>query len=420
MATIADLLTRLERLATTLGPPDEANGLEPHVAGWMPLAQQTLRAVSNLPTGGRPERVNAGLLAALGPLAKGPRRPTETRPLEHLSDLAITMGAIGDVLFEHLGRQPRPEFVGREATKLEAGLLSAVHLTARWSLASLERQNLPGTRVSTKRLLRDLVALTEPWALIPPANRGSILEDFRIRTNTAPGLEGGMVAWADEALLVLGERHRTTSWSMQAIAGSLALISHTAHNAIELAIKNGRLPAAARPASEALESSVTAWRAAATWPPYLRLGGETTDLRLLTRDLQQHLREDPPRTIADNRNLLHLALPVAEAHVATMDRLVRTHDLWIHGPSLGPSAGYIPSWEPEPWWSHQGLTLAKTAQIGHRALEKASASLAVKTSEASMGSLRLGWPPSLSTVAEVPADRRGRGRDRSMDRGPAR
>ncbi len=290
MATIADLLARLEGLASTLGPPDEANGLDSHVAGWMPLAQQTLRAVGNLPIGGRPARVSAGLLAVLGPLAKGPRRPIETRPLEHLSDLAVTMGAIGDVLGEHASRQPRPEFVGGEATKLEAGLLSAVHLTARWSLSSLDRQNLPGTRVATTRLLRDLVALTEPWALIPPANRGSILEDLRIRTRTAPGLDGAMVAWADEAVLVLGERHRNTSWVMQAIAGNLALISHTAQGAIDRAIKNGGLLEATRPVSEALDRSVTAWRAAATWPPYLRLGGESTHLRVLTRDLQQHLR----------------------------------------------------------------------------------------------------------------------------------
>ena len=420
MATIADLLARLERLATTLGPPDEANALESHVAGWMPLAQQTLRAVSSLPTGGRPERVSAGLLTVLGPLARGPRRPMATRPLENLSDLAITMGAIGDVLFEHLGRQPRPEFVGREATKLEAGLLSAVHLTGRWSLGSLERQKLPGTRVSTKRLLRDLVALTEPWALIQPANRGSVLEGLRIRTNTAPGLEGALVAWADEALLVLGERHRTTSWAMQAIAGNLALISHTAHNAIEQAIKNGRLPEAARPTSETLASSVTAWRAAATWPPYLRLGGETTDLRVLTRDLQQHLREDPPRTIADTRNLLHLALPVAEAHVATMDRLVRTHDLWIHGPSLGPSAGYIPSWEPEPWWSHQGLSLAKTAQIGHQALSKASATLAVDIERLPEKPLPLGWPPACSPPARRPDGGRTSERHRAIGPGPTR
>lgn len=180
MATIADLLVRLEHLAATLGPPAPAIGLEAHVVGWMPLARHTLRAVSNLPTGGRAARVRASLTAALGPLARGPRLPIETRPLGPLSDLALTMGAIGDVLADTLGRQQqRPEFVGLEAAKLEAGLLSAVHLTARWSLSSLEAQNLPGTRVSTRRLLRDLVALTEPWALIPPANRGSVLEDLR-------------------------------------------------------------------------------------------------------------------------------------------------------------------------------------------------------------------------------------------------
>ena len=420
MATVGDLLARLEYLAETLGPPDDANGLEAHVAGWMPLAQHTLRAVNRLPTGGRPERVGAGLLAVLGPLSRGPRRPIETRPPEHFSDLALTMGAIADVLDDASGRQLRPEFVGREAAKLEAGLLSAVFLTARWSLDSLEQQHLPGTRVSTKRLLHDLVAVTEPWALISPANRGSILEDLRIRTNTAPGLEGAMVAWADEALLVLGDRHRTTSWAMQSIAGNLALISQTAHNAVEQANRQGSLPEATRFASEALASSATAWRAAATWPPYLRLGGRTDRLRALTRDLQQRLRDDPPRTVADTRNFLHVVHPVADMHAATMDRLVRSHDLWIHGPSLGPSADYIAGWAPEPWWSHQGLTLIRASEFAHHVFDQASIALATEAIDVSNRLLPLGWPPTHTAPPGHPAQRHASGRAPSLHRAPDR
>jgi len=385
----------------------------------MLLADRTKRAISQLRLGG--PYVGIGMQPYLEPLAAGPRRPlpASTTPIPALARMALTIGAINDVLADTLRNRPRPEYIGREAAKLAASVLAPVHLAARWSRTSLELssadQGLP-----LRGHLDNLAAATEPWALIPPANRGNVLDDLRIRTRSAPGLEGVAVAWADEALLVLGERHRTSSWAMQAIAGNLALISHTAYDAVEQAIKQRGLPEVARTASQALAGAVTAWRAAATWPPYLRLGGKTTDLRVLTRDLRQCLEADPPRTVNETRNLLHLALPVAEAHAATMDRLVRTHDLWIHGPSLGPSAGYIPGWEPQPWWSHQGLDLAKTAQIGHWALNRASTALVVDTDRAEPRSLPLGWPPACDRPPRTPPEERGRERPRAIDRDPRR
>ena len=394
MASIADLIAQLDRTAARLGTVPHEPDPDALAAGWMLLADRADRAIGQLRLGG--PYVGIGVQSYLEPLAAGPRRPlsASTTPTPVLARMALTIGAINDVLADTLRNRPRPEYVGREAAKLAASLLAPVHVAARWSRTSLEQVRAAGRSLSLRGHLDNLAAVTEPWALIPPANRGSVLDDFRIHTSTAPGLEGAAVAWAAEALLVLGERHRTTSWAMQAIAGNLALISHTAYDAIERAIKQRGLPETARAASQALAGSVTAWRAAATWPPYLRLGGKTTDLRVLSRDLRQCLEADPPRTVNETRNLLHLALPVAGAHAATMDRLVRTHDLWIHGPSLGPSAGYIPGWEPEPWWSHQGLTLARTAQIGHQTLDKAATSLVVDADRTAPASLPLGWPPA--------------------------
>ena len=415
MASIADLIAQLDRAAATLNTITHDPDPDAHAAGWILLAARTDRALSQLRLGG--PYVGIGVHPYLEPLAAGPRRPlpASTAPIPARARMALTVGAINDVLADTLRDRPRPEYVGREAAKLAASLLAPIHLAARWSRTSLEQVSTADRSLPMLGHLDNLAAVTEPWALIPPANRGSVLDDFRIHTSTAPGLEGAAAAWAEEALLVLGERHRTTTWALPAIAGNLAQVSHAAYDAVEQASKRRDLPEAARTASQALAGSVTAWRAAATWPPYLRLGGKTTDLRVLTRDLRHHLETDPPRAIAETRNLLRLALPVAEAHADTMYRLVRTHDLWIHGPSLGPSAGYIPGWEPEPWWSNRGLPLLRFSRLGQDALDRAWVTLASETAPSAIRSVPLGWPPARSQASVRPLSH---GRPRLPSTGP--
>ena len=152
MATIAELLARLERDAVTLGPPDTEAGPDAHAAGWMLLANRTQHAVSQLPLGGRPERVSVGLRAVLQPLANGPRREqrAEALPIPALAQLELAMGAINDVLADTLRSRPRPEYVGLEAAKLEASLLAPVHLAARWSRASVENQRVRRNGISIR------------------------------------------------------------------------------------------------------------------------------------------------------------------------------------------------------------------------------------------------------------------------------
>ncbi|MGC3994723.1 MAG: hypothetical protein QM779_11525 [Propionicimonas sp.] len=415
--TIADLTAQLDQTAAALAATPTDPDPNAHAAGWMLLADRASRAVEQLSLGG--QSVGIGLRPYLESLVDGPDRPLpgHTTPAAPLARMSLTMGAIADVLADNLRNRPRPEYVGREAAKLAATLAAPLHLAARWSHTGLQDRDLASAHRVLRGRLDNLAAATEPWALIPPARRDSVLADLRIRTPTAPGLDGAIAAWADEALLVLGDRHRTSSWAMQAIAGNLALISHAAYNLAEHAIRHGALP---ETASQALATSATAWRAAATWPPYLRLGGRTNDLRTLSAELKTRLATEPPTTIADTRHLLHLALPVAEAHATTMDRLARSHDLWIHGPSLGPSAGDIPNWEPEPWWSFQGIALAKTAQIAHQALDKACVSLAVTPDRATPRSLPLGWPPACEPPTNGHREGEARGRDVAISREPAR
>lgn len=422
MATIADLAARLEREALTLGPPATDASLDAYVAGWMLLADRTRHAVTYLPLGGRPEKVGVGLRTVLDPLASGPRHPlpADTEPVAALARLALSMGAIGDVLAANLRNGTRPEYVGAEAAKLEATLLAPVHLAARWSGAGLEHQEIPRNRASIRGLLDDLAAVTEPWALIPPAHRGSVLEDLRILTTSAPGLEGATVAWADEALLVLTDRYRVSGWAMQAIAGNLALISQTALGAVQAATPDGRLPTGDQGSAQALAESSTAWRAAATWPPHVRLGGKATDLRAPTRDLQQQLASDPPQTLAETRNLIRLALPIAQAHTSMMDNLVAKHELWVHGPSLGPSAGDLRGWAREPWWSTQGVPMRNAARTAYRALDQACASLAGGTGRPPTAPLPLGWPPPSAERIRVPAGHLDVRREPQPRRGPDR
>lgn len=422
MATIADFTARLDQQTRSLAQTTSEDGLKAHTAGWMLLAKHTSRALSYLPLGGRPEQVGLGHAVVLKPLVDGPRRqlPANTEPVPALAQLSVTVGAIGDILADNLRINPRPEDVGREAAKLQASLLASVHVAARWSRACLEGEYIPRNRLSIRGFLDDLAGATEPYALIPPANRGGALQDLRIRTDTAPGLTGAATAWADEAVLVLAERYRTSGWAMQAIAANLALISQTAHTAVQQAARRGELPDLGRMATQPLAGSVTAWRAAAAWPPHLRLGGKTMELRALTRDLHHQLLTDPPASLADTRALLRIAVPVAEAHTTTMDRLVLGHELWIHGPSLGPSAGYIPGWAREPWWSHQGLTLMKTAQIGHQALARSALAFAATPDLATNKSLPVGWPPACQPPTNVRTAGHHRGRDVTISRGPAR
>lgn len=239
-ATVADLLRVLDQQVHNLGTATERDTASAHVAGWMRLATTTRHAISLLPLGGRSAQVKAGLRTVLDPLVHGPRDPLVNRmPAPRLVRTSRTIGAIGDVVAEHLLGGGRGDQIGTEAIKLETSLLSAVHVIARWSRAVTASHRFPGTTGTFPAQLSDLIVVTEPFALVPPGRRASLLEDLRLPNPTAPGLEGAVTRWAAEATLVLQERYRASGWAMQAIAGNLALLSHTAGHAVNLAAATG-------------------------------------------------------------------------------------------------------------------------------------------------------------------------------------
>ncbi len=372
MATIGDLLNQLEFRAHTLTRTPE-DTVRSHLAGWMPLARTTQHAIALLPLGGRSEVVKVGVRNVLAPLARGLRQPLDgVQPAPQLADLAQIMGGISDTLADNLRTGGRPEHAGTEALKLEASLLSAVHVAARWSRSTMDDQKLPTTRSSVMAFLSDLAAITEPYALIPPAQRTSLLDELALRAPNAPGLEGAAVAWAHLASETLTERYRVSSWAMQAIAGDLALLSHTARSAVLAAGSRGELP---RPSAsqlvDSLDASARAWRAAAAWPPYLRLGGRNFDLREASRDLREAIATGPAATLGSWRRVLGVATPVALGHAAVMQSLVSRYELWIHSSAVDPDYGHARGWGREPRWSQQGKPLLAAALTGSRALDNA-------------------------------------------------
>lgn len=394
MATVGELLDRLESQVHDLRwtPQDTVSA---HVAGWVPLARATGQAITLLPLGGRSDQVKAGIRNVLAPLARGPRTSDdEAAPAAQLVELATTVGAISDSLAGILRWGPRPEQVGAPALELEADLLSAIHVVARWSRAAVETQCPASPRPPLVTFLGDLIVVTEPYALIPPHHRASALEDLAFTAPSSPGLEGVVAAWAETAGGILDDHYRVSGWAMQVIAADLALISQAVRRPFAFADAGGPgKPAASTYVAEALTLAARSWRQAAAWPPHLRLGGQNADLRLASRDLREVVTSVPVSTIAQARRVLGLAVRVGAAQARCMNALVSKHQLWIHAPFLVPKVPYERGWIREPPWSAEGRPLLVAADAGHDAIHRALQSLGLAHVADGFRSERHRWAP---------------------------
>ena len=417
MATIGDLTRLLDRQTYSLDGRLAEDTVQSHVAGWMILAKPTLRAINHLPVGGRRENVNASFSAVLKPMITGPRKelPRDLRPAPRLVEIAQTMGAIADILSDTARFHPTSGLAGTDAIRLEATLLASIHVTARWSRSTLHEQALASTRQSLMAHLGDVAVLTEPWAMIPPADRVSALEHLQIPSASATGIEGAVVRWADEAKSVLQERYRPTGWAMQATAGTLALLSHLTREAVLRSMDSPRLSSgSAEILAETLAHSVRAWRAAATWPPNLRLGGSTEELRLATHELREECGGVRP-TLSQLRHALGVALPVALLHASVMEGLVAGRELWIHGVIPGSQGDFARKWMRVPDWSIAGNALADAAREGYQAVDKA---VDITTRPRTDGTaVPLGWPPTNHLGVGRPTQERDRGLGEALIRG---
>lgn len=390
-ATVADLLRVLDRQVHDLGTATERDTASGHVAGWMRLATTTRYALSLLPLGGRSAQVKAGLRTVLDPLVHGPRDPlVNPLPAPGLIRTSRTMGAIADVLAEHLRGGGRGDQIGTEAIKLQASLLSAVHVVARWSRAVTASQRFPGMTGTFPAQLSDLIVVTEPFALVPPSRRTSLLEDFRLPNPAAPGLVGAVTRWATEATLVLQERYRVSGWAMQAIAGNLALLSQTAGRAAVRAGAAGDITGAqAESMAGWFVEAARHWRIAAAWPPHVRLAGHTPTLRQLGRDVRDACGADP--SLRDFRAPMTTAARLSLLHASVMDELATRRQLWIHTARTDYRGDHIEAWSREPSGAAESWPLVQATRYGHQALDRAVSELArTVRSEAPLSE---GWPP---------------------------
>lgn len=365
MATIADLIRLLDQQARDLGVRQPHDTPDAHAAAWTILAKATMRAVSNLPLGGRRGTIDAGIAKALNPLIDFRWKPLgpEITPAPALTGIARTIGAVADVLADTTRFDPRPALVGLEATRLQASILAGLHVTARWSRSVLQDQNPTLSRQALVRVLKDLAVVTEPHPLIPPAERASLLGDLRLGSVNAPGLEGAVRTWANEGRLVLQERYRVSGWAMQAIAGNLAQLSQLAARTVHAAAADGRMPS--EPADlviASLAESARSWRAAAAWPPILRLGGKVQGLREAVCDLSDACNAGPTPNLGGLRHVLTVAATIGALHAHVMEHLVTHHELWVDAESLGPAAGSATGWIREPWWSDEGHPIMDAAR----------------------------------------------------------
>ena len=405
MATIGELLNRLETQVHDLRwTPQDTVGA--HEAGWVPLARAAGQAITSLPLGGRSDQVKAGIRNVLAPLAHGPLTANDDAvPAPQLVELATTVGAISDSLAGILRFGPRPEQVGTPALELEADLLSAVHVAARWSRTTIEVQCPTPPRPALTTFLRDLIVVTEPYALIPPEHRASTFEDLAFVAPSSPGLEGAVAAWAETAIGILHDRYRVSGWAMQVIAADLALVSQVARSPFAVTGAAGSMEhAAPSHAQRALELAVQSWRRAAAWPPHLRLGGQNADLRLACRDLREGVASDVVSTMAQSRRLLTLAAPVGAACARAMSSLVRRHELWIHAPFLVPKVPFDRSWIREPSWSREGDPLLRAAETGNESLQKALSALGGAAARDDGRSGRRRWSPVAEPVRRPSRD----------------
>lgn len=422
MATIGDLTRLLDQQTRTLHGRRDDDTVQSHVAGWLILARPMRRAIDALPVGGRKEKLNASLDAVLRPLAGGPRKelPGGLVPAGRLVDVARTTGAIADVLVGTSSGHYGLGLSGGEAVRLEASLLASLHVTARWSRSTLEDQTLPTTRYSLMAALNDLALVTQPWAMIPPSQRTSAFEHLRMPNPSTPGIEGAVVAWANEAWQTLHDRYRVTGWAMQATAGTLALITHHTREAVQReGAAHSMRSAEVDQIAGTLATATRAWREAATWPTNLRLGGSTEELRRLTTGVREAFDAEPRQSLDAMRHVLGITHPVALLQASTMERLVAGRELWIHGVIPNSHGDYARKWQRVPEWSSAGTHLAEAAQAGWAATDQAAKALSINSGRVAP-SLPLGWPPACHQAVRVPADQRAPGRDLSIGRGLSR
>lgn len=335
MATVDDLLRRLHRQAAGLrvsSSPDRQ--VRAHLRAWVPLAKSAERVLEALDP--RPEdRELYGLLRALG---RAGLRQTG-RPDASLERLALTVGALGDVIAgfpEAVAEAGQPQ-----RWRLQASVQAALHAAARTTL------NIARTagQQRTVEVVRKVAEATELAALLPPSARASNLERLAVSRLTTGAVDGAVQLWADVAQWTFTNDRLVTGIALQEAAATLALLGQVTSGTLREAARRQVVdPGAARNAAQKAGVATAAWREAAAWPSSVELGGRADEHHRAVRAVREALTGPPlgRLTLRERVHTLHAAMSAAvvigELQAATIARVAKHGGLWIahERPNLRP------------------------------------------------------------------------------------
>jgi hypothetical protein len=326
MASIDELMSQLHRRAARLrwtGNPQRK--LDAHLVAWAPLAVQTRRVLSALET--RPE--DRYLHDLLAPLAHR-FEVNAGRADPGLADLAVIIGAIGDVL------AGSPAVVGGAAAderhRLSLGIQAAVFAAARTTvdIAGAARQDHHVAR------FWDISRATAFAAQLPPGARTSSLERLTVPRTPLDTVEGAARQWVTEAARTFTNPRLVTGVALMDAAATIAIVCDLSATTMRDAARR-RLtePTAARSAAALLENASRAWREAAAWPRKVQLGGSAHEYREAANLLRENLNSPPLHrlTLQERMSALRVVVTLAQDVGEHQARAVRTLSsrggLWI-------------------------------------------------------------------------------------------
>lgn len=378
MAAVDDLLRTLHRQAAGLHPVgDPVRQFAAHLRGWVPLATSALRVLE--PLDSRPE--DRELYVLLHTLSQG-GGAHQGRTDAGIARVALTLGALGDVL------NSAPEVVAQasqtQRSRLQASIHAALHATARvtFDLAVAAGWEHADTIVGK------VARATELAALLPPMARVSTLERLTVTRPTPDTVDGAVQMWAGVAERTFSNFRLVTGVALQDAAATLALLCHTTADTMRQAARRNVLDREpARKAARLLTEASAAWRAAATWPSSVQLGGRAYEHQQAARAVREALTGLPlaRRTLRQQTQTLRAAVSAAvaigELQAAAVAAAADRGGLWIahERPNLRPPGverRHVKlDWETMGWGHPAGRLLTDQADAARQALAVAAAAL---------------------------------------------
>lgn len=267
--------------------------------------------------------------------------PAEEPVNTPITTIGYTLGVLADTL------NANPETVRNtghsDRGQLRSQVLATLHHVATLSLAA----SPPDQGFSSPALIRDLADATRTATYVPRADLHEPIGQLAL--GQSPGsLDQTVARWAETAIEILHSQTRVTSYAFQRTAATIATICSTA--AATYAEPTGERSFEGA-ASAALTTASQAWQHAADWPPEVRLGGRTTELRHRSQDLDQALathrlgQPDAPWQQTAMSAALLAAERVAACHKSALLQVISSRHLWIN---VAASARTTSPTIPEP------------------------------------------------------------------------